>query len=399
MHEPVTVGDIVAYYVRARGVRGPHDGRVYWRARQGKRTVWVGWATSRECAIELAALLQSGTVRPRVADIRTVRDLLEYWVGTEVDEDPERAESTIYAIRGARNHPSRKGLGGATGRLCRDLGDVSVDRLTLDVLTDWRRRRQSRKGGAPHTLRAELGYLAAAWAWGRGIGATPDAPLPVLEIPKRNSRPRHTPSTNDVAMVARWMRDNAPPWAMALLLLQAATGARIGEVAGVRWCDIDGAKRTVRVDGKTGPRTIHRVRADVLAAVHRLRGNETEAWYVARRRDQQDQVVWGVSRHTADNVGRYIDAACEALGLERWTSHGVRRMCVTTAIRNGVKLAAAADMFGHSVAVMLDIYNALQDEDRIEAGEAAALGVPVEDADVLSLHRSLHRSRGNRDGH
>ena len=74
--------------------------------------------------------------------------------------------------------------------------------------------------------------------------------------------------------------------------------------------------------------------------------------------------MWGVSRHTVTgHIGQYVDRACDALELERWTSHGIRRMCVDTAIRAGVKVPMAAKMFGHSPVVMLTMYNQVTDDD------------------------------------
>jgi integrase len=382
--DSIIVGDIRARAVRERGKRGPHDGRIYWRAEQGRESVWRGWATREECLRELAVIASGKGRRHRVSDLRTVRDLLDYWVGTVVDQDQRWSAGTIKIIRGRTpGLDEEPRLGGSAGRLVRDLGDVSLERLDVPAMVSWRNKRLKR-GDSAHTMLSDLTWLRVAWQWGREVGATPDRPLPHVEIDRPAEESGRTPTPDEVARVARWLRAHAPRWAMPLLLLQAATGARISEVAGVRWCDIDGKKRTVRVDGKTGPRVIHGVRPDVLAAVHLLRDHVPIPGHLARRSDHE-QVVWGVSRYTADEVSRYVDRACEALGIERWTTHGIRRMCVDTALRNGAEIAPAARMFGHSPMVMWARYRRITEEDLEVAAETARLGVPVEDADVIEI--------------
>ena len=74
--------------VRVRPIRGPDEAdRWYWRAElteEGcKRTIWTGWGSEEEAVRALAAIVAEGRTEPAArSEAETVRDLLEFWLGS-----------------------------------------------------------------------------------------------------------------------------------------------------------------------------------------------------------------------------------------------------------------------------------------------------------------------------
>ena len=95
----VEVGRVKVRALRARGTRGPQDGRWYWRAEVyedgGSRTVWTGWASRDEVVVEVADLVARDALdKPRQQEttVATVRDLLETWTAACLVSAPQPAQ-------------------------------------------------------------------------------------------------------------------------------------------------------------------------------------------------------------------------------------------------------------------------------------------------------------------
>jgi hypothetical protein len=123
---PMRVGDVVVRVVRARGARGPQDGRWYWQARVFKErgrdgeTVWNGWGTSAEVVKAIAGLVSEQGAAPErpatpaqpTTEVVTAEDLLSVWVA-KVEREADagsvaRGTAASYRIC-ARRLPTRSG--------------------------------------------------------------------------------------------------------------------------------------------------------------------------------------------------------------------------------------------------------------------------------------------------
>lgn len=333
----VTVGKVRA---RADRRRGQRDGRWYWRAvryDQGREiAVWSGWATTDEATAEIARVVAAGEeTAPRVeARIGSVRDLMETWIGTAIKGGDLKQETSYRTYRSyARN-------------LCRILGYESAERLDYASTLRYRNTRLA-EGAATRTVHAELIALGAAWRWGRKAGVAPDRDLERAEVVVRATRSKYTPSRSEIAAVVGWLRDRHP-WAATCAHLLYATGARIHEVSGLRWRDLDLARRLLRVstDTKTGERWVPLTPSmvDVLLEWR------PETWRPRGR-------IWAYAANTVEkNLGPRLDEATTALRLRRWTPHALRRAAIELAADKGVDIKEAAAIFGVSEVTMLRYY-------------------------------------------
>ncbi|HHO49658.1 MAG TPA: site-specific integrase [Deltaproteobacteria bacterium] len=358
---PIEVGPLRARAVRPRGVRGPHDGRWYWRGEQAREMVWRGWATRDEASMALARILvELPRRRPsQLSDVRTVRELCEAWHRTTLEG---RTDLSPYTLRSTRQ---------AGQRISAGLGAVRLDRLGGAVLEEWVGARR-RRGNATLSIQSDLQILGRIWRWGQAVGAAPPYDLALPRIRTRHKRPRYTPTLPEVAAVVRELEASAPLWTSVAVQLATATGARIGEIATLVWERVDLEAGLVELVGKTGPRTVP-LRAELVALLGTLPRHS--AW------------VLGVAPATCRNIRGHLGAACDRAGVQRFTPHALRRLAVDRLARAGVDVGTAAAVLGHSPAVMLSVYRQVGLDERraaIDALERLPRGEVIE----LSAHRS-----------
>ena len=348
---------IVVGPVRARPTRGPHkDGsaRWYWRAvvyrgTQSKEVpLWIGWATRGEIEQICARLVQEGDLSPsegELEEMRTLQDLLECWVAAQL----ERADLKAHGKRNYR----QAGL-----HLVETSGKVHIGNVGPDVLGRHKDRRMHR-GAAASTVKQEIKVLRAAWAWGRKLGIVPDRPLGTLKLKTPPVRNHHTPDATDVRKVLDLLED----WPEMAVRLIYATGARVGEIAVLRWRNVDLSRKTLELRGKTGVRIIP-------ISTHLM--DAFRAW----SRGGPDDLVLGVSENMVRSHlnTRYLVEACAQANVPRFTPHGLRRAAVDAFLRAGVDVGTAAAILGHSPQVMLKYYRRATMDDQRKALEAAQLG-------------------------
>lgn len=351
--KPIRVGPIWLDVMASRGCR---DGRWYWRARtyEGKRehTVWTGRATAKEATKKAAELHANGEERAaKTGEYRpdtTIEILLRAWRGEVVKPDPD--------VR-----PSSKAQTKSRARaLVAKLGAIRIDRLTARDLVAYRDARYA-EGRSRRTVQAELFFtLAPAWRWARGIGLAPDRDLALPEIRIPKDDPKRVPTQDEIERVHAQLAG----WPRIVHRLLHATGARIGEIGSLRWCDVDEARGELRVTGKTDARIVP-VRPEVL--------KDLQAWHPSDA--HPTDTVSGVRSSTCSReMGDFLRDACEAEGIEPYTAHALRRAMVDTLRRAGVDVATAAKWLGHSPAVMLKVYAQPDENDLRRAMEAAQPG-------------------------
>ena len=325
----------------------------------------------------------------------TVGELLDRWLVNL--EALGRRPSTLLGYR-------RK-IDQEPGGIRAALGSVPLAKLGADDLDAFYRRLQA-KGKASATIRQHHAILAAAlhqavkWGW---IDRNPaDRATP----PSVHSAAMKVPTPEQLSVLVTAAEDHDPVLATAIALA-ALTGARRGELAALRWSDVDLDGGRVKIarsltvaDGvrHEGPTKTHAARNVALdelgVAVLRRRwaamealASETESPLV------DDPYVLSYNANGAlpanpDTFTHRFGALCRAQEratakkrrvkvadlpeAARWPFrfHDLRHFSVTTLIAAGVDVRTVAERHGHAQATMtLDRYaHALPERDREAAG-------------------------------
>lgn len=333
--------------VSARPVRTREDGRWYWRAERERVTLGCAWATRSEAETWVAHLVVGVQGRPEEPQLGTVVLLLGAWLAVQ------ESRTDISPSTAATYHTAAKRLADA------ELGlrTVRVDRMTRAAVDAWVRSAQ-RVGYSASAVRLSLAVLSMAWQWGRREGETPDRDLDVPHVRAQATRDKRTPTAPEIAAVLAALDD----WVRVAAVLQVETGARLGEIAALRWSDVDLARGRIalgRHQGatKTGARTLPLSGAavDALASLPAGIG---------------DAPLFGRSPLT---VAQGLQRRLRELGVD-WTPHALRRAMVDRLARAGVEMATAARWTGHSPEVMMRAYRTVTDSDLEHAAEQ--LGQP-----------------------
>jgi integrase len=194
-------------------------------------------------------------------------------------------------------------------------------------------------------------------------------------------KPKRSPplATNgEGARLLEEIRAQDPVWFpfFAFLLL---TGARRGEAAGLRWDDVDLARRLVTIrrsydappkSGKARTVPISTELAGVLAE-HRKR----DRWGGA---SVFPNPLTGEPITPDVRMGAVLDSACKAAGIARMRVHDLRHAHASLWLMAGGSLADVQRNLGHSTPVLTsETYGHIAEDHRVrEADQRLALGLP-----------------------
>jgi integrase len=277
-----------------------------------------------------------------------------------------------------------------------ELGDRPLRRLRAEHLDSLYRRlltgdTATGKALSPATVARIHAIARRALNVGRRWGWLSVNPADLATPPRSMRRVIRPPAPDDVRRLLAAARTRRPDLA-TFLVVAATTGARRGELCGLRWDDVDldpGRLHIVRaiiiVDGATveAPTKTRRARRIALdpATVAVLRAH--------RQREQSEAAISGVTMDEggfvfhADACGRRPwrpDSTTRAFrrlaietGLEGVRLHDLRHYVATQLLTSGVDVRTVAGRLGHAnPSTTLDVYAAFVPQADRDAAEVMA---------------------------
>lgn len=340
-----------------------------------------GFATERQAKAALAAAqVEVSRGRLHYAPVRTFADLAEEWLAVV---GPNRKETTLANYRTL-----------VSAYLLPNLGAVRLDRLSTAQIQ--RLYVQLRSGGGRDGrplsgthVRNVHRVLHNALSYAVKMGYLSTKPAEAVERPKDDSaeRPVYTPE-----QVRRFLDAAESDRLRALWHLAVVTGLRRGELAGLRWTDLNLTARpallTVRSTRTTAgskvvessPKTRSGRRTLVLddhtiaeLEAHRRRmGAEATLRGGAALGEYVFVDEFGAPLHPVRLV-RNLHVLQDAVGLPRITLHDLRHTSATVALLAGVHPKVVSERHGHaSTQITLDRYSHVIET--MQADAAAAIG-------------------------
>jgi integrase len=250
------------------------------------------------------------------------------------------------------------------GHLRRVIGDVDVNALALEDGKRYVAQRLA-EGAARPTVQKELVTLRRALAGAHEVGLFTKDPRAVVPRFKVRYVPRR-----------RWLTPDQAGALLGVLQLHRQlwvgvavyTGARYSEIAGLRWDDIDFARKTVHLRGtKTeGSDRVVPLAAPLARALGRVRRGRHARLVVG---------AWG-------NVRRDLAAACARAKVPTVSPNDLRRTFASWLKQAGEDSFIVAQLLGHSSSRMVElVYGRLSEAtmagaiSKLPGGDCAA-GVP-----------------------
>lgn len=252
-----------------------------------------------------------------------------------------------------------------------DLTPAALRRWT-EILATTKTARRLEKNVDGRTLSASR--IRAIATTLRQIAKANDVPLLValgdqLKQKRRRKKPRALQSIGDVRALLDACRD---PWFKVAAAIACHTGARLGEVASLRWRHVGADSITLELSWE-GPLKA-RYEDDDDARVVPIGPELVElldAWRAVTRGGPDDRVVLVAGKRPMiegrDDVAQKTRAACKRAGLTPLTFHQLRHTYGTITSDQGLPLAKLQSLLGHADAKTTSIYinpessNAAQD--------------------------------------
>lgn len=300
----------------------------------------AGERAARAALAQLLLEIQAGHHTP--VERGTVAELLEGWITARGPDWPA----------GAADH-TRKVM---TTHVTPTLGAIRADKLTTDDI-DKLYTRLRHQGLAASTVKRIHGNLHAALARAVLKGKIPTNPATNADKPTvPRGRPKRTPDVKKVRLAV----EDAPAWLAMVIRLAVVTGARRGELAPLRWDDIE--------DHPTGMVvTIHQTKTDTYkaiplglmttAALRTWRATIIEQALAAGRPDIADGWVFPSWSNRARRTGSHVqpNSITQAWvdlrarhGLEGVRFHDLRHGMATHLISEGHDIRTVSDRGGWS---------------------------------------------------
>ena len=215
---------------------------------------------------------------------------------------------------------------------------------------------------APYQANLTLAILSKMFSLAELWGLRPDGSNPCRHIEKFRERKRERMlSADELARLGDALaRFDGSPYAVAAVKLLVFTGARLGEVLGLRWEWIDFERGEARLpDSKSGAKTLHLPppALALLADLPRLEGNP--------------HVIVGHKTGAAMvDIQTPWQAIRGAAGLDDVRLHDLRHAFASVAVSSGMGLPIIGKILGHTQAATTARYAHLA-SDPVKAAAAA----------------------------
>ena len=353
--------------VKGFGVRAQRGGSksyiVHYRAGTGRgaplRKLTIGkhgapWTpeTARKEARRLLGLVEGGA-DPAAAKIArkeapTVADLVERFFAEHAEA--KRKASTARTYRGLLDRIVLPALG---KRKVVDITRADIAKLNHE------NRAAPYQANLIRAILSKMFNLAEVW------GLRPDGSNPCRHVEKfREHKRERMLSADELARLGDSLAAfEGSPYAVAAIKLLVFTGARLGEVRGLRWAWIDFERGEARLpDSKTGAKTLHLPppALAVLADLPRL-GNNPHV------------IVGQKAGAPLSDIQTPWQAIRSAAGLDDVRLHDLRHAFASVAASSGMGLPIIGKMLGHTQAATTHRYAHLA-SDPVKAAAAAVAG-------------------------
>ena len=217
---------------------------------------------------------------------------------------------------------------------------------------------------APYQANRVLAVLSKMFNLAEGWGLRPDGSNPCRHVEKFGERKRERMlSADELARLGDALAHMGSPYAVAAVKLLVFTGARLGEVLGLRWEWIDFDRGEARLpDSKTGAKTLH-LPPPALTVLSEL-----------PRQDGNPHVIVGLKTGAAMvNLEKPWRAIRAAAGLYDVRLHDLRHAFASVAASSGMGLPIIGKMLGHTQVATTHRYAHLA-SDPVKAAAAAVAG-------------------------
>ncbi len=307
-----------------------------------------GFATKAEAAAELRKALNALDDTGLTADI-TVSEYLEEWL--------------LRAVEGKKSPRTLENYQYGCSRIVAALGKIKLDKLTprhIERMYDDLSLHLS--SSSVHSVhRTFKNALNRAVKW----GYLDKSPMVRVDAPTLRTPRRSTLNTEQAKNALEWLKDRLPI-AYVGTYLAVYSGMRRGEVAGLRWVDVDWERKALHVrrsrqrirkqDIIGKPKTEKSTRSipvsETVISLLRSWKRQQQEYAMARGAGWSDETYVLLkpdgSQYEPVDLLYSLRKAKKALDLPPVSFHDLRHTYATILLENGVPLKTVSELLGHT---------------------------------------------------
>lgn len=247
----------------------------------------------------------------------------------------------------------------------RDYGETTIAEITDDMLTKYIRDR--RKGGAGGvTISVDLTYLTGVFKTARELWKLPVSLDPIktaranmghLKISTKSVERDRRPTLVEIQQLCDYFDTHSALPMRDIINFAIGSSMRLGEIVGLRWCDLNEQDRTIVIRDRKHP--TQKVGNDQEVP---LLG---ETFRIAMRQPKPDPVadksrIFPVS---GDTISSIFPRACTALDIVDLHFHDFRHEGVSRLFEQGYRIEQVSLISGHRDWKMLARYTQIRAKD------------------------------------
>jgi integrase len=262
---------------------------------------------------------------------------------TTLAELLERYETAVSSQKSKSGYVVEKYRLGALKKT--PMASLLVSDITSNTIAQWRNNRlnecatNSERLVSPSTVKRDMVLLCHVFSkaireWGFNI----KNPVSLVEKPKESAPKDRVLDDNERELLLNECKNQRNPWVYPVVKFALESAARRGEILSLEWKDVNLDKATVRLNGKTGPRTV---------------GVTPECVELLKSLPRDTDKVFPI---TVEALKQAFGRVVKKIGIGDFTLHGCRHDALTRFARLGLSILELQEISGHTSTDMLRRY-------------------------------------------
>lgn len=333
--------------------RKTKDGKTVYRAlvrRKGERPVSAHFeklGMAREWARQTEAAIKEGRYfKVQPGEGKTLNELLDKYIAEEVPKRRIEQQKTQHQLRWWRGQ----------------LGHLYLKTIRPYLLSECReklmkeyafRKKKTMAASTVNQYMAALSHVftiaVKEWEW---MDENLLFKVRRCKLPKGRTR---FLSDEERERLLAACRESKSPYLNAVVTVAICTGARFGEIMGLKWENIDFERRIMRLEQtKNGEKRAVPLAAPAFAEILKLNeARRGDAPWVFRRAGDAKRPI---------ELRKHWFAAIEKAGIENFRFHDLRHTAASYLAMNGATLLEIAAVLGHKTLSMVKRYSHITDQ-------------------------------------
>lgn len=230
-------------------------------------------------------------------------------------------------------------------------GPINISKVGIRLIEKYKMFLQNEKNFSSAGINIELRHLSSAFTLALKYGyiqKNPFREVSKVKVPKK--KPVFLTSDQISALLKHTSGRSVYPY----ILTAVSTGTRLGEIAGLKWENIDMDHRVIKVMGKGSKERIIPIPANLLD-------------YLKCQKNKTGHFIKGSKKrvHVSITFRKYADE----IGLKGFKFHNLRDTYASHLVQNGINLKVIQKLLGHESIQTTLIYAHLSVDDKFKAVE------------------------------